>query len=80
MPNGKSNLLLLGLKRLQCTGVARYKPYGLERVEQLENAGEEAVGLSRLRDQLVKMVRSCLGQELDQVLQFALPRVSFHER
>ena len=70
-----SNLLLLGLKRVQCTGVARYKPYRLERVEQLENAGEEAVDLSRLRDQLVKMVRSRLGQELDQVLQSALPRV-----
>ena len=31
--------------------------------------------MSRLRDQLVKMVRSRLGQELDQVLQSALPRV-----
>lgn len=74
-PDGKSNLLLLGLKRVQCAGAARYKPYRLERVEQLESTGEEAVGLSRLRDQLVKMVRSRLGQELDQVLQSALPRM-----
>ena len=41
-PDGTSNLLLLGLKRVQCTGGARYKPYRLERVERLENAGEDA--------------------------------------
>ena len=35
----------------------------------------DAVGLSHLRDQLVEMVRSRLGQELDQVLQSALPKV-----
>ena len=74
-PDGTSNLLLLGLKRVQCAGATRYKPYRIERVEQLESTGEEAIGLSRLRDQLVKMLRSGLGQELDQVLQSALPRM-----
>ena len=74
-PDGTSNLLLLGLKRVQCTGAARYKPYRVERVEPLENAGEEAAGLSRLRDQLVKMVRNRLGQELGEALQSALPRM-----
>ena len=45
----------------------------MECVEALENAGEEAAGLSRLRNQLVKMVRNRLAQELDEALQFALP-------
>ncbi|SVC06652.1 uncharacterized protein METZ01_LOCUS259506, partial [marine metagenome] len=33
--DGSSNLLLLGLKRIQCVGAARYKPYRVERVEPL---------------------------------------------
>ena len=74
-PDGTSNLLLLGLKRVQCTGAVRYKPYRVECVEALENAGEEAAGLSRLRNQLVKMVRNRLAQELDEALQSALPRM-----
>ena len=72
-PDGTSNLLLLGLKRIQCVGAARYKPYRVERVEPLDTTGEEVPEIPLLRDQLLTMVKDCLGQGMDCDIPFTLP-------
>lgn len=72
-PDGTSNLLLLGLKRIQCTGAARYKPYRVERVEPLDSTGEETPEISRLRDRLLTMVKDRLGQGMDGEFPSSLP-------
>jgi ATP-dependent Lon protease len=72
-PDGTSNLLLLGLKRIQCVGAARYKPYRVERVEPLDSTGEEAPEVSGLRDRLLTMVKDGLDQGMNGDLPSALP-------
>jgi len=71
--DGSSNLLLLGLKRIHCVGAARYKPYRVERVEPLDTTGEEVPEIPLLRDQLLTMVKDCLGQGMDCDIPFTLP-------
>ena len=72
-PDGTSNLLLLGLKRIQCVGAARYKPYRVERIEPLDSTGEEAPEVSGLRDRLLTMVKDRLGHGMNGDLPSALP-------
>ena len=71
--DGSSNLLLLGLKRIHCVGAARYKPYRVERVEPLDTTGEEVPEIPLLWDQLLTMVKDCLGQGMDGDIPPALP-------
>ncbi len=71
--DGSSNLLLLGLKRIQCVGAARYKPYRVERVEPLDTTGEEVPEIPLLRDRLLTMVKNRLGQGMDGNIPSALP-------
>jgi len=71
--DGSSNLLLLGVKRIQCVGAARYKPYRVERVEPLDTTGEEVPEIPLLRDRLLTMVKDYLGQGMDGDIPPALP-------
>ena len=58
-----------------CVGAARYKPYRVERVEPLDNTGEEAPEVSGLRDRLLTMVKDRLGQGMGAELPSALPGI-----
>lgn len=59
-PDGTSNLLLLGLKRVRCLGAESYKPYRMERVEVLPNDGEEAESVPVLVGRLRELIEDRL--------------------
>ena len=63
--DGTSNLLLMGMARVECLGAEKYRPYRLERVRVMESSGEDSPEIESLRDLLMDLIdkRLELGAE-----------------
>ena len=46
-----SNLLLMGMARVECLGAEKYRPYRLERVRVMESSGEDSPEIESLVQQ-----------------------------
>jgi Lon protease-like protein len=59
-PDGTSNLILQGVARVRLTGVARYRPYRLCRIQPLVSTLRDRTAAETLTSRLLKLVKSWL--------------------
>lgn len=75
-----SNLLLMGMARVECLGAEKYRPYRLERVRVMESSGEDSPEIESLRDRLMDLIEKRLELGTEGLSPGRIPSALFNQK
>ena len=75
-----SNLLLMGMARVECLGAEKYRPYRLERVRVMESSGEDSPEIESLRDRLMDLIEKRLELGTEGLSPGTIPSALFNQK